>query len=172
MEVGCVTRRLTLYSTVTDSSHNPAPRPTLQGIFDDVYTLPLSFSPPSSSLRRIGYQRLALLFIVFALGAVHSLEVSPTDSSSESYLSLAKRCLSKGDFMRNNTVAGVQALNIMGHFYLDMEKGRDGESAWPIWGLVMRIIQAVSARTSSRLVSAYKRWVFIEMVNGGICLLK
>lgn len=46
--------------------------------------------------------------------------------------------------MRNNTVAGVQALNIMGHFYLDMEKGRDGESAWPIWGLVMRIIQAVS----------------------------
>ena len=83
---------------------------------------------------------------MFALGTVHSLEVSPNDPSSEVYLGLAKRCLAKGDFMRNNTIAGVQALNIMGHFYLDMEKGRDGESAWPIWGLVMRIIQAVSRR--------------------------
>ena len=121
----------------------------MNGILDDVYTLPLSFSPPSKSLRRVKYQRLALLFIVFALGTVHSLEVSPNDPSSEVYLGLAKRCLAKGDFMRNNTTAGVQALNIMGHFYLDMEKGRDGESAWPIWGLVMRIIQAVS-RGSSR----------------------
>ena len=118
----------------------------MNGILDDVYTLPLSFSPPSKSLRRVGYQRLALLYIVFALGTVHSLEVSPNDPSSEVYLGLAKRCLAKGDFMRNNTIAGVQALNIMGHFYLDMEKGRDGESAWPIWGLVMRIIQAVSRR--------------------------
>lgn len=127
----------------TEASHNPAPRPTLQKIFEEAYS-PRAFDPAPNCLRQVGHQRLALLFIVFALGALHSLELPPNDPSAEEYFSLAKTCLAKGDFMRNNTLAGVQALNIMGHYHLDQEAGRDGESAWPLWGLVIRISQAVS----------------------------
>lgn len=32
----------------------------------------------------------------------------------------------------------------MAHFHLETEKGRNGDSAWPFWGLAMRLIQGVS----------------------------
>ena len=59
---------------------------------------------------RIPIQRLALLFIILAMGALHNLELLPDDSVAGDYLQLAKTCLVKGDFMTNNTIAGVQTL--------------------------------------------------------------
>lgn len=32
----------------------------------------------------------------------------------------------------------------MAHYQLQTDRGRDGDSAWPLWGLAMRIAQAVS----------------------------
>lgn len=128
----------------------------------------MSDTAASARLRQIGYQRLALLFIVYALGALHSLELPPNDPSGEEYLGLAKRCLAEGDFLGHCTIAGVQALNIMGHYCLETENGRDGESAWPIWGLVMRIIQAVSPANPTTTDS---RWASIAMGSAGACLI-
>jgi hypothetical protein len=31
----------------------------------------------------------------------------------------------------------------MGHYQLETEIGRNGDSAWPLWGLAMRLCQAV-----------------------------
>jgi hypothetical protein len=31
----------------------------------------------------------------------------------------------------------------MAHYQLQTDRGRDGDSAWPLWGLAMRIAQAV-----------------------------
>ena len=147
-----------------DNSHNPAPRKDVQAVFDAMYAESDTLEDPSKRLRHIGYQRVALLYIVYALGALHSLELPAGDPSAEEYLVLAQQCLVKGDFLRDGTLPGVQALNLMGHFYLETEKGRDGEMAWPIWGLVMRIIQAVSGWPSAQIDD---RWVYIATGSGG-----
>lgn len=55
-------------------------------------------------------QELALLFIVFAMGARYSLESTLDEAPGAEYLPLAKACLAKGDFMAHNTLPGVQAL--------------------------------------------------------------
>jgi hypothetical protein len=34
--------------------------------------------------------------------------------------------------------------SLMAHYQLQTDRGRDGDSAWPLWGLAMRIAQAVS----------------------------
>jgi hypothetical protein len=116
-------------------------------------------------------QRLALLFIILAIGSLHNLELPPNDPSADEYLDLAKRSLTKSDFMTNCTIAGIQTLvsyrsqvttNVVAcHGPLPLvgnaihprdplivfratEKGRNGDSAWPLWGLAMRLLQAVS----------------------------
>ena len=47
----------------------------------------------------------------------------------------------------------------------ETEKGRNGDSAWPIWGLAMRIMQAVCRLPGMADV----RWDCIVTGNGGIC---
>lgn len=34
----------------------------------------------------------------------------------------------------------------MAHYYLETESGRNGDSAWPLWGLAMSLVVAVSRR--------------------------
>lgn len=64
----------------------------------------------TASDERPDCQRLALLFIIFAMGALHSLELPPNDPSAEEYLDLAKRSLAKTDFLTHSTIAAVQTL--------------------------------------------------------------
>lgn len=62
------------------------------------------------SSRRAHAQKLALLFAVLAMGALHNLELPPDDHSAEEYVSLARDALEAGDFVVHNTIAGVQTL--------------------------------------------------------------
>lgn len=111
--------------------------------------------------RNVGAQELALLYILLAMGALHNLELPPNDPIAEEYSTLSKICLAKGEFMVHCTTTGVMALvsdpwvksqeailtkykHVMAHFHLETEKGRNGDSAWPLWGLAMRLIQGVS----------------------------
>ncbi len=77
------------------------------------------------------------------MGALYNLELPPDNPQAQDLMQIARTCLVKGDFMTNNTIAGVQTLHIMAHFVLETEKGRNGDSAWPLWGLAMRIAHAM-----------------------------
>lgn len=79
-----------------------APRRTIEPIFKHVYA--------DESTPKMPAQRLGLLFGIFAMGALHNLEVPPDDSAAGEYMQVAKTCLVKGDFMTKNTIAGVQTL--------------------------------------------------------------
>lgn len=108
---------------------------------------------------KVDVQQLATLFAVLAIGATHNLELSPDDLVAEEYCESARSCLVKGNFMTHSTLAGVQTLvscpgpirrdeklmrqSLMAHYQLQTDRGRDGDSAWPLWGLAMRIAQAV-----------------------------
>ncbi|WWC94362.1 hypothetical protein V866_001204 [Kwoniella sp. B9012] len=88
-------------------------------------------------------QELGLVFIILAMGTLHNLERLPHDPLAEEYRSIAQTCLAKGNFMANSTMAGVQAIHIMAHYLLETDQGRNGDATWPLWGLAMRIIQAM-----------------------------
>ncbi|WWC67436.1 uncharacterized protein I206_101344 [Kwoniella pini CBS 10737] len=119
-------------------NHDTAPRKFFEPIFDRIFQ-----SISNKSYRSVHPQQLALLFAILAMGTLQNLELPPNDPTANEYLSLAKGCLTKGDFLNNNTIAGVQTLIIMAHYLLETEKGRNGDSAWPLWGLAMRIIVAM-----------------------------
>nr|XP_018266019.1 uncharacterized protein I303_02397 [Kwoniella dejecticola CBS 10117]OBR88177.1 hypothetical protein I303_02397 [Kwoniella dejecticola CBS 10117] len=119
-------------------NHDTAPRKFFEPIFDRIFK-----SIASKTYRAVHPQQLALLFAILAMGTLQNLELPPNDPTADEYLSLAKGCLTKGDFLNNNTIAGVQTLIIMAHYLLETEKGRNGDSAWPLWGLAMRIIVAM-----------------------------
>ncbi|RSH90304.1 hypothetical protein EHS25_001638 [Saitozyma podzolica] len=88
-------------------------------------------------------QQLGLLYIVLAMGVAQNLALAPGDYLGDEYYSYSKECLTKGNFMIHNTLAGVQTLSVMAHYLLGTDKGRDGDSAWPLWGLAMRLAQAM-----------------------------
>ena len=52
--------------------------------------------------------------------------------------------------------------------YRETEKGRNGNQAWPLWGLAMRIIVAVSDADPPKPITDPCRWVCIEMEDAGI----
>ncbi|OWZ37418.1 hypothetical protein C347_00109 [Cryptococcus neoformans AD2-60a] len=117
--------------------YNVVPRHTFQPIFDRAYRREMSVN------RKVVAQELALLYIILATGALHNLELPPNDPIAEEYLTLSKICLAKGEFMVHCTTIGIMALHVMAHFHLETEKGRNGDSAWPLWGLAMRLIQGM-----------------------------
>ena len=78
-----------------------------------------------------------------AQGTLYNIEMPHYDASVEEWLNLSEKALVKGDFLSNNMIAGVQTLHLMCHLHFHLDKGRRGDNAWPIWGLVMRLIQAM-----------------------------
>ncbi|KAF2829606.1 hypothetical protein CC86DRAFT_285630 [Ophiobolus disseminans] len=117
--------------------HDVAPRDRFEKLFDRVYAL--ADEVPC----RVNPQELALVFIILAQGNVFNIEIASDPTVSEELLRLSELALVKGDFLSNNTVAGVQTLHLMAHLHLNWDRGSRGDRAWPIWGLVMRLIQAM-----------------------------
>nr|ODN85910.1 hypothetical protein L203_04409 [Cryptococcus depauperatus CBS 7841] len=125
-------------------NHDPAPKRTFEPIFNRVYSSPHP-SPNGSSWpeRSVQLQQLALVYMILAMGTVHNIELPPHDPSAEEYIGLAKACLTRANFMGYGSVAGAQTLVTMAHYLLETESGRNGDAAWPLWGLAMSLIVAM-----------------------------
>ncbi|KAH7082385.1 fungal-specific transcription factor domain-containing protein [Paraphoma chrysanthemicola] len=120
--------------------HDVAPRAQFEKTFDRVY----SFMDGTDQASRVNPQEIALVSIVMAQGTMFNIEMPHYDTSAEDWVGLAERALVKGDFLSNNTVAGLQTLHLMAHLHLNSDKDRQGDNnAWPLWGLVMRLAQAM-----------------------------
>ncbi|KAL4764891.1 Zn(II)2Cys6 transcription factor [Aspergillus foveolatus] len=119
--------------------HDVAPKPAFQKTFDRVYTL----SEGGSVSPRLDPQEIALVYIIMAQGTMFNIEMPYYDPSVEDWLYLSERALVEGNFLSNNMVVGLQTLHLMAHLHLQLDKGGRGDTAWPLWGLVMRLIQAM-----------------------------
>ncbi|WWC87440.1 uncharacterized protein L201_002329 [Kwoniella dendrophila CBS 6074] len=119
---------------------NIASRSLVESIFEKAYAL---LDSTGAQKRDVSAQQLALLFVILAMGAYYNLELAPDDSSVEDYVGVSQACLAKGDFLANNTTAGVMTLHIMAHLLLSMDSGKNGDSAWPLWGLTTHITLAM-----------------------------
>ncbi|OQV06667.1 Fungal specific transcription factor domain-containing protein [Cladophialophora immunda] len=118
--------------------HDVAPKTRFQKTFDRVYNL-----SEGASSSPVNPQEIALVYIILAQGTMFNIEMPNYDPSVEDWLHLSERALVKGRFLSNNMVAGLQTLHLMAHLHLHLDKGRCGDNAWPLWGLVMRLIQAM-----------------------------
>ncbi|KAA8642659.1 Zn(II)2Cys6 transcription factor [Aspergillus tanneri] len=119
--------------------HDVAPKPAFQRTFDRVYQL----SDKDTLSPSVNPQEIALVYIVMAQGTMYNIEMPNYDSSAEDWLHLSERALVKGNFLSNNMVAGLQTLHLMAHLHLQLDKDGRRDNAWPLWGLVMRLIQAM-----------------------------
>ncbi|GMK58988.1 hypothetical protein CspeluHIS016_0700030 [Cutaneotrichosporon spelunceum] len=117
--------------------YDVVPRQYFEPIFERVYT------SMEGNTGAVSPQELALLYIVFAMGALYSLELPPNDPVAAEYHGLSKASLVKGNFLVNTAMSGVQTLHIMAHFHLETEEGKNGDPAWPLWGMAMRLAQAM-----------------------------
>ncbi|KAM0746216.1 hypothetical protein T439DRAFT_140567 [Meredithblackwellia eburnea MCA 4105] len=116
-----------------------APRATIQPFFDKAYTatgreMNSSNFPP---------HEVALLFIIFAVGAYYNLELQPGDPSVEEYLKISKAALAKGDVMATNTMNALKTMFIMAHLHLSLDSGKNGDASWGLWGVTSRMIVAM-----------------------------
>ncbi|RAK77690.1 uncharacterized protein BO72DRAFT_477267 [Aspergillus fijiensis CBS 313.89] len=119
--------------------HDVAPKASFQKTFDRIY----KFAEGVSVSPRVNPQEIALVFIVLAQGTLFNIEMPNYDPSAEDWLHLSELALVKGRFLSNNMVAGLQTLHLMAHLHLHLDKGGRGDNAWPLWGLVMRLVQAM-----------------------------
>ncbi|KAL4736407.1 hypothetical protein BDV11DRAFT_211264 [Aspergillus similis] len=119
--------------------HDVAPKAAFQKAFDRVYT----FSNGGSVSPRLDPQEIALVYIIMAQGTMFNIEMPYYDPSVEDWLYLSERALVEGNFLSNNMVVGLQTLHLMAHLHLQLDKGGRGDTAWPLWGLVMRLAQAM-----------------------------
>ncbi|KAL4901553.1 hypothetical protein BDW74DRAFT_187209 [Aspergillus multicolor] len=119
--------------------HDVAPKGGFQKTFDRVYHLVDAVVMTPS----VNPQEVALVFIILAHGTMFNIEMPNYDPSAEEWLHLSEQALVKGHFLSNNMVPGLQTLHLMAHLHLMLDKGGRGDNAWPLWGLVMRLIQAM-----------------------------
>lgn len=99
-------------------SFDVAPRKEVQPLLDTLYPNAARLQTEQSDRIRLHPHELALLFIIFAMGARHALEWEQGEGPDEEYSWLARSCLTKGDFMTHHTIYGVQTLvRFGGHCY-------------------------------------------------------
>nr|KIR85713.1 hypothetical protein I308_03820 [Cryptococcus tetragattii IND107] len=129
--------------------YNICPRSEFLPIYEEMYLLRItSVTSPTEPLQRRGrgkmnYQDLGLVFMILAFGTLQCLELAPNDPTAYELASVAQIALSKGDLLSRPSISGLQALHILAQFSNESEEGRNGDASWPLWGLSMRLIQAM-----------------------------
>ena len=66
--------------------------------------------PPRGQDIRLSFHKLALVFIVLALGGLMNMEVPPNDPETKAFFAISQNCLFHGLFLSYNTLTCVQAL--------------------------------------------------------------
>ncbi|AFR95359.2 hypothetical protein C343_03455 [Cryptococcus neoformans C23] len=129
--------------------YNICPRSEFQPVYEEMYLFRItSIASPTEPLQQLGrgrmnYQDLGLIFMILAFGTLHCLELAPNDPTAYELASVAQVALSKGDLLSRPSISGLQALHILAQFSNESEEGRNGDASWPLWGLSMRLIQAM-----------------------------
>ncbi|KAJ9635687.1 hypothetical protein H2204_005647 [Knufia peltigerae] len=108
----------------------------LSSILDWLYDLAGTIPEQQS----MAFQRLALVYIVLALGSMLNMEVAADDPASRCFYKLSQECLVSGKFLVHNSLTTVQTLSLMSKFtaYAGMR-----DLAWQIRGMANRIMLAM-----------------------------
>lgn len=136
-------RRLTrLYYRHAAWMYTPIPETEFyQTIFSRVYE-----QPPSADVEIIDSHRLAVLFLVFALGTLLDLDLPSLNSEATTYYQLGRAALSLDSILESQSIPAIQALLLMSHYmFLSFIEG----PRWALMGLAVKIAQSVGLHRDS-----------------------
>ncbi|EJD07479.1 uncharacterized protein FOMMEDRAFT_115738 [Fomitiporia mediterranea MF3/22] len=115
-----------------------------QHFYNESYTPP---SPPSDSASA---HRLALIFIVLAVGTLMDPSEPPYCIEAEKYHQLARAALFKSSIFDDPTLHAVQALFLMSYYlFLADRHGTGSGSRWIIMGFAVKLAQSIGLHRDS-----------------------
>ncbi|KAI0091797.1 hypothetical protein BDY19DRAFT_885596 [Irpex rosettiformis] len=127
--------------------YTPIPETELYAnVFSRIYDQPMPIDQDSTDSHR-----LAVLYMVFALGTLMDLEQPYLSIASTQYYQLARAALSLDSILESQSIPAIQALLLMCHFmFLSF---RDGPR-WTLMGLVVKLAQSVNRDSGNWNLSA------------------
>ncbi|KAL5536994.1 hypothetical protein ACEPAF_817 [Sanghuangporus sanghuang] len=115
-----------------------------QHFYNENYTPP---SPPSDSASA---HRLALIFILLAIGTLMDPNEPPYGLEAEKYHQLARAALFKSSIFDDPTLHAVQALFLMSYYlFLADRHGTGSGSRWIIMGFAVKLAQSIGLHRDS-----------------------
>lgn len=97
----------------------------------------------SSTIELISPHKAAVLFFVFALGALVDLTVEPYNAESETYYHLGCACLSLRSVFDSPEIYTVQAVSLMAAAHTLGGKKHTLDSAWALMSLAVKLAQSI-----------------------------
>ncbi|KZT69218.1 hypothetical protein DAEQUDRAFT_669927 [Daedalea quercina L-15889] len=136
-------------------------------LIDDILTPIYNSLRPNASGERIGYRAggsdasrcphlLAVLFQVFAVGALVDLTLTPCSAEAEKYYRLGRIALSMRSILDSPEIETVQAVTLMAAYHSLCTLRYSVESAWTLASLATKLAQSV------RLYRDSKQWKMDE----------
>ncbi|KAH8116341.1 fungal-specific transcription factor domain-containing protein [Phellopilus nigrolimitatus] len=108
------------------------------------------FAPPSPPSDSASSHRLALMFIVLAIGTLMDPNQAPYNLEAEKYHQLARAALFKSSIFDDPTLHAVQALFLMSYYlFLADRHGTGSGSRWIIMGFAVKLAQSIGLHRDS-----------------------
>ncbi|KAF8076284.1 fungal-specific transcription factor domain-containing protein [Lyophyllum atratum] len=92
--------------------------------------------------------KLAVLFLVFSLGALVDLTLEPYNTESETYYHLSRACLSLRSVFESPEISTVQAVVLMGAYHA-LGKRYTLDSCWALTSLGCKLAQSIGLHRDS-----------------------
>ncbi|KAI5122508.1 hypothetical protein M0805_001416 [Coniferiporia weirii] len=129
--------------------YNPISRAQLnEEVFQHFYND--NFTPPSPPSDHASSHRLALMFIVLAIGTLMDPAQPPYNLEAEKYHQLARAALFKSSIFDDPTLHAVQALFLMSYYlFLADRHGTGSGSRWIIMGFAVKLAQSIGLHRDS-----------------------
>ncbi|CAK5262741.1 unnamed protein product, partial [Mycena citricolor] len=123
----------------------------------------------------ISPHRLAVLFMVFALGALVDLTLEPDSAESEHYYHASRAALALRSVFDSPELATVQAVLLFASYHTICGKNYTSDSSWTLISLGSKLGQSVRAVTCVASLLSLRHnhsWAYIEIVHDGTWIQK
>jgi hypothetical protein len=115
-----------------------------QDFFDDIYTL---FYSPDAGLPSddpLLSHKLALLFMILAIGSLVDIKHTAYNIEAEKYHQLARASLFQSSLFEDPTISAVQSMFLMTFYlFLSDRHGSNSGTRWAIIGIAVKIAQCI-----------------------------
>lgn len=98
---------------------------------------------------------LAVLYMVFAHGALTDLTLPPYNTEAENYFHLGRLALSLQPVYELPTTRTLQAISLMAYYYGNHGRHPTLDSAWSVLAFANKLAQSVSPRCNSQATLIY-----------------
>lgn len=116
----------------------------IEDILTPIYQYMKDRDDPTIEAGQPSAHKVAVLFVLFALGALVDLTLPPYNGEAESYHQLARGALALRSHFDSPEIATVQAIVLMASYHTLAGRRYTMDSAWVLLSLGVKLAQGVS----------------------------